>query len=81
MRTTLDIDDEVLERLKLSAHHQKVSAGQLASRLLREKLDQPADIVVKNGVPVIRRRSGAPLLSTEQVDQMLEALTRMEGGI
>jgi len=38
MRTTLDLDEDVLAAAKELARRQQVTAGQLISRLLREKL-------------------------------------------
>lgn len=38
MRTTLDIEDEVLAAAKKMASQQRLSAGQLISRLLREAM-------------------------------------------
>lgn len=38
MRTTLDIDDDILAVIKETAHSQCVSAGRLVSRLLREAM-------------------------------------------
>lgn len=50
MRTTLDIEDDVLAAAKEIARRQNVSAGQVVSRLLREALsgqsrrnDEPAN--------------------------------------
>lgn len=38
MRTTLDIDDDLLTAAKELARHENRSAGQIVSRLLREAL-------------------------------------------
>ena len=38
MRTTLDIEDDVLEAMKELARRQHTSAGKVASRLLRQAL-------------------------------------------
>lgn len=38
MRTTLDIDEDVLAAAKELARHQRKTAGQLASELMREAL-------------------------------------------
>ena len=43
MRTTLDLDDEVLAAVKELARRQRVSAGALISRLLRERLSGSLD--------------------------------------
>lgn len=39
MRTTLDIDDDVLQAAKDLARRQQITAGQIISRLLRERLN------------------------------------------
>ena len=39
MRTTLDIDDDVLQAAKDLARRQQIPAGQIISRLLRERLN------------------------------------------
>lgn len=41
MRTTLDIDDDVLAAAKELSRQQHVSAGQMVSRLLRKALAGP----------------------------------------
>lgn len=40
MRTTLDIDDDILSAAKEMARRENASAGQVVSRLLREALTQ-----------------------------------------
>lgn len=42
MRTTLDIDDDVLAAAKERARRENTTAGALISRLLREAMTQPA---------------------------------------
>ena len=58
MRTTLDIDDDVLQASKeLAAAHRK-TAGQMLSELARQALAPAhAHRSVRNGVPVLPRRS------------------------
>ena len=41
MRTTLDIDDDVLAAAKELARRERKTAGQVVSRLLRQALTQP----------------------------------------
>jgi len=61
MRTTLDIDDDVLQAAKeLGALHGK-TAGQVVSELARRALSPAAPSRPRNGVPVLpRRRAGSP---------------------
>jgi len=42
MRTTLDIDEDVLAAAKERARREKKTAGQLISQLLRQAMTQPA---------------------------------------
>lgn len=42
MRTTLDIDDDVLMAAKERARREKKTAGQLISQLLRQAMTRPA---------------------------------------
>ena len=56
MRTTLDIDDDVLQAAKeLGALHGK-TAGQVVSELARRALSPSATHRLRNGVPVLPRR-------------------------
>jgi len=56
VRTTLDIDDDVLQAAKeLGALHGK-TAGQIVSELARKALTPAASGRLRNGVPVLPRR-------------------------
>lgn len=72
MRTTLDIDDELLLTVKQIARQRKMTAGRIVSSLLRESL-QPKVFEVRrrNGVPVLPRRANAPVVTTELVNRLL----------
>ena len=54
MRTTLDIDDDVLEAAKERARREHKTAGQVVSALLRQALTAPAapSTVVREPTPV-----------------------------
>jgi hypothetical protein len=71
MRTTLDIDDDVLQAAKEIAELHRKTAGQVVSELLRRAL-HPASSSrrVRNGVPLLTRRAGAPVLTMELVNQL-----------
>jgi len=43
VRTTLDIDDDLVQVAKELARREKVSTGQVVSRLLRDVLTRKAD--------------------------------------
>jgi len=56
VRTTLDIDDDVLQAAKEIAASRRVSAGQVLSELARKALEPPRPPRVRNGVPLLPRR-------------------------
>jgi hypothetical protein len=71
MRTTLDIDDDVLAAAKELASRQKTTAGKVISDLVRKALTEPPrkKVRYRNGFPVIPRRKG-PLVTVELVDRI-----------
>jgi Arc/MetJ family transcription regulator len=56
MRTTLDLDDDVLQAAKELATTRGKTAGQIVSELLRKALTAPTSHRVRNGVPLLPRR-------------------------
>lgn len=56
MRTTLDLDDDVLQAAKELASLSGRTAGQVVSELLRKALTAPPAGRVRNGVPLLPRR-------------------------
>lgn len=57
MRTTLDIDDDVLQAAKELAIKEKATAGKVISTLVRRALGaSPAATQAKNAVPVLPPR-------------------------
>ena len=70
MRTTLDIDDDVLAAVKAQAQATGRSAGQVISRLARQALAPPARGRTRNGVPVLPRRRGEKRVGLEEVSRL-----------
>lgn len=60
MRTTLDIDDDVLTAAKERAAAQKTTTGKVISGLLRQALTRPAagPLIKRNGFYVLPSRGG-----------------------
>ncbi len=57
VRTTLDIDDDVLQAAKELAASRRQTAGQVLSELARTGLTERAPAArVRNGVPLLPRR-------------------------
>ena len=71
MRTTLDIDDDVLQAVKELAASRGATTGQVLSRLARQALEPPRASRLRNGVPVLPRRpAGAPRPTMKQVNEL-----------
>jgi hypothetical protein len=61
MRTTLDIDPDVLQAVKEIADHRRVTAGKVLSELARKALEPKTRATARNGVPLMSRRpAGSP---------------------
>ncbi|HEX5234935.1 MAG TPA: hypothetical protein VFW25_06345 [Silvibacterium sp.] len=75
MRTTLAIDDDVLSAAKEIATMKKTTVGEVISSLARRAL-QPAESKprVRNGIPLLAVRPGAPRVTSELVQQLREEL-------
>jgi len=56
MRTTLDLDDDVLQAAKELAQIRKSTAGKVLSELARRGLESPRATKSRNGVPLLPRR-------------------------
>jgi hypothetical protein len=73
MRTTLDLDADVLLAAKELAAVRGLTAGQMLSELARKGLaaaERPA-ARVRNGVPLLPRRpEGAPRLTMRRVNEL-----------
>ncbi|MCX5956566.1 MAG: ribbon-helix-helix domain-containing protein [Cyanobacteria bacterium] len=74
MRTTLDIEDDVLTAAKELARRQGVSAGQVVSKLLRSALTGGVS-AQRTGAAVVAgfrpfAASDQHLVSNEQIDQL-----------
>ena len=71
MRTTLDIDDDVLQAAKEIAAARRVTAGRVLSDLARKGLDPGRTTRVRNGVPLLSRRSaGATRPTMKRVNEL-----------
>ena len=83
MRTTLDIDEDVLQAAKELAAQEKTTAGKILSRFFRRGLHvlreeggegsrvrETATPKLKDGVPVLRSRGR--IVTTEKVREIME---------
>ena len=71
MRTTLDIDKEMLIIVKEISIQQHSSAGAVVSELLRKALQQGDTVLeVRNGIPLLPRRPNGPKVTMEMVNRL-----------
>jgi len=71
MRTTLDIDDDLLTAIKEIAAAEGSTMGLVLSRLVRRGLEPPPrKYKIRNGVPVIPGEPGEPPLTMEIVNAL-----------
>jgi hypothetical protein len=70
MRTTLDIDEDVLLAAKDLARQQGIPAGKVLSDLARRGLRRGRASRSRNGVPLFPSRSGAPVVTLELVNRV-----------
>ena len=69
MRTTLDIDDDILGAAKELALQQKTSAGKVISDLVRKALSPKRAPKFRNGVQLLERRPGSPIITMAMVNR------------
>ena len=71
MRTTLEIEDDVLEVAKGIARHQCVSLGKAVSLLMRKAISPTsATSTVRNGIRVISHQGQTKPVSLDTVNQL-----------
>jgi hypothetical protein len=71
MRTTLDLDPDILQAAKELAAARGTTAGQVLSELARKGLDAPRAGRVRNGVPLLARRPvGSPKTTMKLVNDL-----------
>jgi hypothetical protein len=56
VRTTLDLDEDVLQAAKELAAARRTTAGKVVSELLRKALAPSGPMRMRNGVPLLPRR-------------------------
>ena len=71
MRTTLDVDDDVLQAAKEIAVNRGTTAGRVLSDLARKALQPAESTEIRNGVPLMPRRpKGSPPITMEMVNRL-----------
>lgn len=72
MRTTLNLDDDVVELLKDYAETRSVPLGRAASELVRRGLAAPVQTRIVNGFHAVVLPANSPKVSSEKVKELLE---------
>jgi hypothetical protein len=71
VRTTLDIDDDVLQAAKELAANRRTTAGTVLSELARKGLEPRRRGTERNGVPLLARRpAGSPRPTMDLVNRL-----------
>jgi hypothetical protein len=71
MRTTLDLDDDVIAAARELASESRRSLGSVVSELARRGLT-PARVEADGDLPVIRVPAGSPAITPEMVRRALD---------
>ena len=74
MRTTLQIDDDVLLAARQLAREQGVSVGKAMSALARQALTRTAPCTTRDGIPQFPVRPDAGIVTLELVNQLRDEL-------
>lgn len=77
MRTTLDIDDDVLAAAKQLGAREKKTAGKILSEFFRRALHVPAPAKSKTGTAPYRMKNGIPVLPSRGEVVTVEKIRRL----
>ena len=72
MRTTLNLDDDLLEALKQYAENRSLALGRAASDLLRRGLAAPVQTRLVHGFHTVVLPEDSPQITSEKVKRLLE---------
>jgi len=70
MRTTLNLDDDVLEMVRQYSEARSVALGKAASELLRKGLSSPTPTRIINGIVVFDVPADSPRITSERVKEL-----------
>jgi len=74
MRTTWNVDDEVVEEIKEYARSRTIPAGKAVSLLLRQALRRPLGTRIENGFEVFDVPEDSPIVTQEHVQRLIDEL-------
>lgn len=70
MRTTVDLDDDVLEIARSLASHRKQSLGRVISDTFRKNIQPVGHEPIRNGIRVIQRPAEAAPVTLDLVNHL-----------
>jgi hypothetical protein len=70
MRTTLDLDEDILQAAKHLAQQRRQTAGQVFSALVRTALEPRGGARIRNGVRVFPAKRGSKVPSLAPVNKL-----------
>jgi hypothetical protein len=74
MRTTWNVDDEIVEGVKEYALARSISAGEAASQLIRRGLKSGIGIRYEDGIPVFDTPEDSPTVTLEHTLRLEDEL-------
>ncbi len=74
MRTTWNVDDEVVAQIKEYARARTMPAGKAVSFLLKQALRKPLGTRIENGFEVFDVPEDSPIITQEHVQRMIDEL-------
>jgi hypothetical protein len=72
MRTTVNLEEDVLRAVRSLARERGESLGSVISELLRRALWPPVEVTYTSDFPVFRVREGAPPITSDMVEKAME---------
>ena len=70
MRTTLNLDDDVMEIVRRYSEARSLALGKAASELVRKGFSTPTPTRVVNGIVVFDVPPGSPRITSERVKEL-----------
>lgn len=74
MRTTIDLEEDVLLAIKEIARMKNQSIGKVLSDLARQALSRQDALTVRNSVPLFPIQPGASVVTLELVNQLQDEM-------
>jgi hypothetical protein len=74
MRTTLEVDDDVLDAARAIARQKNETIGKVVSDLARRSLQPPTVTEERNGIPLLPVRNPRARVTSEIVNELRDEL-------